>query len=67
VTAAHRNVPVGTVVDRDGDPVTIRRDYSVLRLPECELYLTELDALRKILDDYETAALACAALGEDDD
>ena len=63
----HRNVPVGTLVDTDGSPVTIRREYDWLRIPECQLDLDQLPLLRRVLDNYERQARACIAKGEDHD
>jgi hypothetical protein len=69
VTAAHRNVPVGTVLDIEGTPVTIRRDYDSLVLPGCSIPLEQWEALLAIIIAAGDAMASCRAemAGEDDD
>lgn len=65
----HQMVALGTVADfRDPEhPVTIVRDYDVIRLPELVLEPEQLPALRSILDQFETdAARYRAELAEEE-
>lgn len=57
----HAFVPVGTVYDYEGTPVTPRRDYTALVFPAATIERDQFPLLRQIIDDAERDILACEA------
>jgi hypothetical protein len=65
--AAHRHVPVGTIADHEGEPVTVRRDYSHGLIPEMELTVAGVDQLAAILPDLRAQMVAAKAEEAEDE
>jgi len=59
--ADHAHVPVGTIADHEGYPVTILRDYSHGLIPEMELTVAGVDQLVAILPDLRAQMVAAEA------
>ena len=52
------HVTVGDVLDFEGDPVTVRRDFDTLVISQMAINREGIARLRKILDDGEAAIVA---------
>jgi hypothetical protein len=64
IHAEHRNVPVGTIADHEGEPVTIARDYSHGLIPAMELTVDGPYGDDFVTDPHYDAAAAWSA-GDD--
>jgi len=57
----HRQVPVGTVVDDEGQPRTIKRDYDHAVIGGWTLSLAAVEQLEELLPQLKWDMLACRA------
>jgi hypothetical protein len=59
--AVHRHVPVGTIADHEGTPVTVFRDYSHALIPKMDLNIAGVDQLAAILPGLRAQMVAAEA------
>ena len=61
INTSHHHIPVGTIADHEGTPVTLFRDYACIEIGNVKIPLDQFPALRAILDDAEPDMIACEA------
>jgi hypothetical protein len=67
IHAGHRHVPVGTIADHEGTPVTVFRDYSHAHILALELDIAGVDQLAAILPGLRAQMVAAKAEEAEDE